>query len=186
METIAPGSDQSSTLVWSPQKVLKMLGPAPRRGQVLAAHTPSVRRQPSKRPGLSSPPGARAVFCEKPVEPARELPRAAEGRLPEAGRREGGGGRASPGAAALELHNRVRDGGCAWGSTSWLWAGRFRRLPARRGRRHFLSDPRRPASSKPLCARAARWVSRPGGARRDRETGCWSSGASYTREVGTG
>ena len=160
--------------------------PAPRRGQVLAAHTPPARRRPSQRPGLSSPPGARAVFCEKPVEPARELPRAAEGRLPEAGRREGGGGRASPGAAALGLHNRVQDGGCACGSTPWLWAGRFRRLPARRGRRHFLSDPRRPASSKPLCARAARWASRPGGAQRDRETGCWSSGASYTREVGTG
>lgn len=160
--------------------------PAPRRRQVLAAHTPPARRRPSQRPGLSSPPGARAVFCEKPVEPARELPRAAEGRLPEAGRREGGGGRASPGAAALGLHNRVRDGGCACGSTPWLWAGRFRRLPARRGRRHFLSDPRRPASSKPLCARTARWASRPGGAQRDRETGCWSSGASYTGEVGTG
>ncbi|XP_059748847.1 uncharacterized protein [Bos taurus] len=160
--------------------------PAPRRGQVLAAHTPPARRRPSQRPGLSSPPGARAVFCEKPVEPARELPRAAEGRLPEAGRREGGGGRASPGAAALGLHNRVRDGGCACGSTPWLWAGRFRRLPARRGRRHFLSDPGRPASSKPLCARTARWASRPGGAQRDRETGCWSSGGWTEASSGGG
>lgn len=87
---------------------------------MLAAHTPPARRLPSQRPGLSSPPGACAVFCEKVVEPARELPRAAEGRLPEAGRREGGGGRAPPGAAALGLHNREGDGGCACGSTPWL------------------------------------------------------------------
>ncbi|XP_045018514.1 transcription initiation factor TFIID subunit 4-like [Bubalus bubalis] len=71
--------------------------PAPRRGRVLAAHKPSVRRQPSKSPGLSSPPGAHALFCEKPVQPARELPCAAEGRLPEARRYEGRGGGRLPG-----------------------------------------------------------------------------------------
>ncbi|XDC78155.1 hypothetical protein R6Z07F_009328 [Ovis aries] len=113
-----PGSPLTRTPAPAPQRPGSP--PSAQRRPVLAAHTPPARRLPSQRPGLSSPPGACAVFCEKAVEPARELPPAAEGRLPEAGRRECGGGRAPPGAAALGLHNREGDGGCACGSTPWL------------------------------------------------------------------
>ncbi|XP_065773150.1 uncharacterized protein [Muntiacus reevesi] len=40
--------------------------PAPRRRPVLAAHTHPERRRRSQRPGLSSPPGVCATFCERP------------------------------------------------------------------------------------------------------------------------
>ncbi|XP_065775205.1 serine/arginine repetitive matrix protein 1-like [Muntiacus reevesi] len=67
------------------------------------------------------------------------------------------------------------DGGRACGSTPWLWAGRFRQLPARACVAATSSAP--PAAPRPRsrCARGLRWASRPGDARRDRETGCWSS-----------
>lgn len=75
--------------------------PPPGSASVLAAHTPPARRRRSQRPSLSSPPGACARVCEKAMEPAMEPalepPRAAEGTLPEAGRREGRGERAPPG-----------------------------------------------------------------------------------------
>ncbi|XP_043762908.1 uncharacterized protein LOC122696855 [Cervus elaphus] len=86
---------------------------------------------------------------------ARELPRAAERRLPEAGRREGGGGRAPPGAATLGLHNRERDGGCACGSTPWLWAGRFRWL-SRAGVAAISSAPPAAPLPRSRCARGLR------------------------------
>ncbi|XP_043305731.1 uncharacterized protein LOC122429468, partial [Cervus canadensis] len=86
---------------------------------------------------------------------ARELPRAAERRLPEAGRCEGGGGRAPPGAATLGLHNRERDGGCACGSTPWLWAGRFRWL-SRAGVAAISSAPPAAPLPRSRCARGLR------------------------------
>ncbi|XP_055263298.1 transcription initiation factor TFIID subunit 4-like [Moschus berezovskii] len=101
------------------------------------AHTPPARRPPSQGPGLSSPP------------------RAAEGRLPEAGRREGGGGRRLPGPLLWGCTAASGTAGVPVDPPPWLRAGRFRRLPARGVAATFSAPPAAPRP-RSLCARGLR------------------------------